>query len=146
MESFSVAKQLFYEEQKEVFKESMAFAEASWKRRNGPKAVIAWTVCLWVSLCWLHKLKEWVFLKWSLTLSSIVCELSFLKFGHFLFKWLVKHQFILWASNKMKCVTALYFLLPATATCSYQFFRHLVAEYLEHQARKWRWEKWKGKE
>lgn len=29
MESFSVAKQLFYEEQKDVFKESMAFAEAS---------------------------------------------------------------------------------------------------------------------
>lgn len=41
MESFSVAKRVFYEEQKDVFKESMAFAEASWKHRNGPKAVIA---------------------------------------------------------------------------------------------------------
>lgn len=93
MESFSDAKRVFYEEQKDVFKESMAFAEAGWKHRNGPKAVIAWTVCLWVSLSWLHKLEKlWGFFTWSVSLSSIVGELSFLKFGNFLLKWLMKHQ------------------------------------------------------
>lgn len=46
MESFSVAKLMFYEEQEDIFKGSVTFAEASWKHSTGlwlclPKAVTA---------------------------------------------------------------------------------------------------------
>lgn len=36
VESFSVAKPMFYEEQEDVFKGSMAFAEASWRHSTEP--------------------------------------------------------------------------------------------------------------
>lgn len=36
VESLSVAKPMFYEEQEDVFKGSMAFAEASWRHSTKP--------------------------------------------------------------------------------------------------------------
>lgn len=52
LESFSVAKPMFYEEQEDIFKASMAFAEASWKHSTGPwlclpKAVTIFWQSMW---------------------------------------------------------------------------------------------------